>query len=154
MTKILLATGFWVLTRTNGSSFPTQCKTKKERKRLKIDWKSQKLALTKVRFCGILRYKTRRVFCLNIARRESAGLRVFSRFFSTFLRVFSRMSSLQCKMYVVYKQTWSTGHDNAIIIVIILENRNKGYRGLTGQPLPQAQIMHMCAQKPMPCYAA
>ncbi|CAL6086514.1 Hypothetical_protein [Hexamita inflata] len=38
--------------------------------------------------------------------------------------------SVQCT------QTWSTGHDNAIIIVI-LENRNKGYSGLTGQQLPQ-----------------
>ncbi|CAL6042448.1 Hypothetical_protein [Hexamita inflata] len=45
------------------------------------------------------------------------------------------MSSLQCIMYVVYKQTWSTGRDNAIIIVIILENRNK--QGTWDQPLPQ-----------------
>ncbi|CAL6093677.1 Hypothetical_protein [Hexamita inflata] len=90
---------------------------------------------SKVRFGGFLRQITRRVFCLNIAQRESACLRVFSRFFPQILRVFSRMSILQCKMYVVYKQTWSTGHDNVIIIEIILENRNKGYMGLTGQPL-------------------
>ncbi|CAL6005854.1 Hypothetical_protein [Hexamita inflata] len=45
-------------------------------------------------------------FCLNIARK--CEFACFFTLFPIFAGLKSRMSSLQIKMYVVYKQTWST----------------------------------------------